>query len=295
MKLSIVLALVCAVWAAPAFDGPANFEIRFLLFTPQNKLVEHVMIEGDHQAIQDSHFDATKPTKFIIHGYIDMPELDPWMKLMKDEYLANGDYNVIIVDWFAGNHGLYDQASCAQYSCYGTSGCKYDQGLTVLKYCRNYYQELKGLKLSDVHILGHSLGAHAAGFAGEDLKGQVARITGLDPAGPLFDGATQKLKPTDAVFVDSIHTDADPLIIGFGIHENSGHVDFYPNGGHNQPGCVLLPIPCNHLRAVEFYMSSLKAENPKGVALQCASYDDYKAGKCAAVDAALSGTLGEDA
>ncbi|CAG2169921.1 unnamed protein product [Oppiella nova] len=242
------------------------------------------MIEGDHQAIQDSHFDATKPTKFIIHGYVDMPELDPWMKVMKDEYLANGEYNVIIVDWFAGNHGLYDQAARNTHVT----------GQVVANMIKDL-QELKGLKLSDVHILGHSLGAHAAGFAGEDLKGQVARITGLDPAGPLFDGATQKLKPTDAVFVDSIHSDADPLIIGFGIHENSGHVDFYPNGGHNQPGCALLPIPCNHLRAVEFYMSSLKAENPKGVALQCASYDDYKAGKCAAVDAALSGTLGEDA
>ena len=111
MKLSIILALITAICAAPAVYRPANFEIRFLLFTRQNRVIEHVMTLGDHQAIQESHFDGNKPTKLIIHGYLDMPELDPWMKLMKDEYLDNGDYNVIIVDWWQGNHGLYDEVS----------------------------------------------------------------------------------------------------------------------------------------------------------------------------------------
>ena len=38
-------------------------------------------------------------------------------------------------------------------------------------------QKSCGLKLSDVHIIGHSLGAHAAGYAGEAVKG-IGRITG---------------------------------------------------------------------------------------------------------------------
>jgi pancreatic triacylglycerol lipase len=38
--------------------------------------------------------------------------------------------------------------------------------------------------------------------------------------------------------VDVIHTDAGPFISGgLGILQPVGHVDFYPNGGIEQPGC----------------------------------------------------------
>lgn len=41
-----------------------------------------------------------------------------------------------------------------------------------------------------------------------------------------------------ALFVDVIHTDAGPIISGgLGLMQPSGHVDFYPNGGIQQPGC----------------------------------------------------------
>ena len=59
---------------------------------------------------------------------------------------------------------------------------------------------------------------------------------GLDPAGPLF-GSTHpdvRLDPSDAHFVDVIHTDAKR----WGIQQPCGHIDFYPNGGVNQIGCL---------------------------------------------------------
>lgn len=94
----------------------------------------------------------------------------------------------------------------------------------------------------DVHILGHSLGAHVAGYAGNYVPGKLGRITGLDPAGPAFEtpylkDAEERLDSTDANFVDIIHTCAGSL----GILRPIGHVDFYPNGGtFRQPGCPVL-------------------------------------------------------
>lgn len=58
---------------------------------------------------------------------------------------------------------------------------------------------------------------------------------GLDPALPLFVSFdnTKKLDKSDAEFVDVIHTNA----LRRGKLETCGHVDFYVNGGLNQPGC----------------------------------------------------------
>ena len=65
---------------------------------------------------------------------------------------------------------------------------------------------------------------------------------GLDPAGPRFDNFDEdaKLDRSDAQFVDVIHTNGQSLSVdgGFGLLKQSGHVDFYPNGGEKQPGCT---------------------------------------------------------
>lgn len=62
-----------------------------------------------------------------------------------------------------------------------------------------------------------------------------SQFAGLDPALPFFATARQqwKLDLTDADFVDVIHTNAGV----FGKIETCGHVDFYMNGGQNQPNC----------------------------------------------------------
>ena len=60
-----------------------------------------------------------------------------------------------------------------------------------------------------VHVIGHSLGAHAAGYAGAAIKeagGVLGRITGLDPAGPYFTNMPEvvRLDPSDAAYVDTV-------------------------------------------------------------------------------------------
>lgn len=50
------------------------------------------------------------------------------------------------------------------------------------------------------------------------------------------------LHKNDAKFVDIIHTDGARFFSeGLGIFRPIGHVDYFPNGGFDQPGC-------NHVR-----------------------------------------------
>lgn len=124
------------------------------------------------------------------------------------------------------------------------------------------------LRFEDIHLIGFSLGAHVAGFAGSELR-NISRITGtyllfsrnhytfnrtlqennfcdgvvipgLDPAGPLFEfqDPRARLDRSDAKFVDVIHSNGETLIFGgLGAAQPLGHVDFYPNGGRVQHGC----------------------------------------------------------
>ncbi len=68
-------------------------------------------------------------------------------------------------------------------------------------------------------MIGHSLGSHIAGYIGETLRerrlGVLGRITGLDPAEPLFQSMPEfvRLDPGDAEFVDAIHTDAKSILM----------------------------------------------------------------------------------
>lgn len=120
----------------------------------------------------------------------------------------------------------------------------------------------------------------------------LSRITGLDPAEPHFakTQAPVRLDKSAAKYVDIIHTDASQFIRGgLGIVESIGHVDFYPNGGTEQPGCgksivqyindesgsfvkgLKKYLGCNHLRSHEYFYASIDGKcSFKGV--PCSSY-----------------------
>lgn len=66
--------------------------------------------------------------------------------------------------------------------------------------------------------------------------------TGLDPASPLFrqmlSASLLSLSADDAAFVDVVHTDGARIWSeGFGLFNPIGDVDYFPNGGLDQPGC----------------------------------------------------------
>ncbi|KAG5874453.1 hypothetical protein JTB14_011322 [Gonioctena quinquepunctata] len=143
-----------------------------------------------------------------------------------------------------------------------------------------------GVTLDDIHLVGHSMGAHVAGMgAGYMESGRVARITGLDPARPGYRDRRSEIKldPGDAIVVDVVHTYAKVL----GLIETVGHLDFYPNGGLTQPGCpeaddvwkIADTMICNHGRAYLLFAESIRNKNAFK-STKCNTLADSFEGKC---------------
>merc|ERR1712135_246389 len=129
--------------------------------------------------------------------------------------------------------------------------------------------------------------------------GGIGRVTGLDPAEPYFEEyhTDARLDPSDATFVDVIHTDvASILALGFGSKEAMGHVDYYPNNGTNQPGCDIgitdinsihgakQYVVCNHERSYKILIEAIRAKAEGRTchfkAHRCSSYDSYLKEEC---------------
>ncbi|KAG9511015.1 Lipase member I, partial [Fragariocoptes setiger] len=176
-----------------------------------------------------------------------------WCYDLKDAYFEREPaQNVIIVFWPGGSRIL----------SYTTAASNTRVVARQIVVFLHYLNELFGpIHLDQVHFIGHSLGAHIAGFAGQDLDGRVARITALDPAGLHFAHLEPewRLDRSDARFVDVLHTNAGDIYKSkFGMARAVGHIDYYPNGGSQQPGCYSAGIytigldasVCAHERAV---------------------------------------------
>lgn len=207
----------------------------------------------------NSSFKSTRRTIIVIGGYYSKAP-STWEANLKDVWLTVEDVNVIILGWAGGNWLMYDNAA--------VNTRPVARQLTVLLY---YLAELNGLDLNDdsftekIYIVGHSLGAHIAGFTGQDLGGKVGRITGLDPAGPQFDNLEPKfrLDKTDAKLVDVLHTNSGASIFAkarYGTALASGHIDFYANDGCHQPGCNFDRFGCSHKKAGSIYISLVEHE-----------------------------------
>uniref|UniRef100_A0A1L8DJ91 Putative vitellogenin-1 n=3 Tax=Nyssomyia neivai TaxID=330878 RepID=A0A1L8DJ91_9DIPT len=154
-----------------------------------------------------------------------------------------------------------------------------DIGFAVAPYVAKM---LDFVDISQIHVIGHSLGAHVAGAIGrhfiEVVKKSLPRITGLDPARPCFNEGEvmTSLQRGDAEFVDVIHTNSG----GLGKMEPVGDADFYPNGMTVlMPGCA--GIICSHLRAYEYFIESVYPENERGFqAVRCNSLRGVTTRKC---------------
>ncbi|XP_006891814.1 PREDICTED: endothelial lipase [Elephantulus edwardii] len=240
---------------------------------------------GHNQSLEDCGFNITAKTFFIIHGWTMSGILESWaFKLVSAIHTREKEANVVVVDWLSLAHQLYtDAVNNARMVGHSIA--------TMI----NWLQGKEDFSLGNVHLIGYSLGAHVAGYAGSFVNGKVGRISGLDPAGPMFEGVDihKRLSPDDADFVDVLHTNTRSFGLNIGIRMPVGHIDIYPNADDFQPGCgfndvwgsfAIGTIPeamtCEHERAVHLFVDSMVNQDKPSFAFRCTDSTRFKKGIC---------------
>uniref|UniRef100_A0A8C0AX69 triacylglycerol lipase n=1 Tax=Buteo japonicus TaxID=224669 RepID=A0A8C0AX69_9AVES len=270
----------------PAAKAQVKFHLRS---SPSDQEDGCPLAVGHRQRLEECEFNATAKTFFIIHGWTMSGMFETWLgSLVSALQKREKDANVVVVDWLSLAHQLYTDA-VNNTQIVGKSIARLLDWLQVT-------QVKNGLCCNNVHLIGYSLGAHVAGFAGNYVHGTIGRITGLDPAGPMFEGVdpSKRLSPDDANFVDVLHTyTRETLGVSIGIQMPVGHVDIYPNGGDFQPGCGLGDVlgaiaygtigevvKCEHERSVHLFVDSLVNQDKQSFAFQCTDSSRFKKGIC---------------
>ncbi|XP_037707378.1 phospholipase A1 [Drosophila subpulchrella] len=244
--------------------GLTTVPVNFYLFTSSNpSSSKHIY--ATKKSIDASNFNAAHPTRIVIHGWT-QSYLNSMNSDIRKAFLSHGDYNVIIVDWARARSVDYATSVMAV----AATGKKVAAMINFLK--DNY-----GLNLGDLYVIGHSLGAHVAGYAGKNTDGQVHTIVGLDPALPLFsyNKPNKRLNADDAWYVESIQTNGGTL----GFLKPIGKGAFYPNGGQTQPGCPLdVTGACSHGRSTTYYAEAVAQDNFGSI--KCGDYESAVAKEC---------------
>ena len=137
-------------------------------------------------SLKKSGFNTSNPTKIIIHGFQSSIKEDVFVankngsmstskkleanfKSKFTAYMESGDYNVI---------GM-DSSSLCEFEYLSAVGGARRAGKILAEFLN--WLSGTGVALNELHLVGHSLGAHVAGIAGHQIKtGLIGRITGTE-------------------------------------------------------------------------------------------------------------------
>ncbi|KAI8438251.1 hypothetical protein MSG28_010854 [Choristoneura fumiferana] len=238
--------------------NPANN--GYWLFTRANPNSAQILVIGDVNSVSNSNFDARKETVVLAHGW-NGDGSNTMSKALTEAFLQSGDVNVIVLDW--------SRLANRRYVTAKNGVAEVGRGLgQFINWLNNNF----GLSFDKVQLIGFSLGGHLVGNAGRELLGQIKRITALDPAGPLWGSDRNRIVPTDARYVEVMHTNTAM----YGYSDPCGHSDHYPNGGSSMPGCWL--NTCSHSRAHEYMAATVKYNHL--LANECETQRDATRDRC---------------
>ncbi|XP_065221138.1 phospholipase A1-like isoform X2 [Planococcus citri] len=196
--------------------------------------------------LHSSDWNPSHETIILVHGYGGTADHLP-TGILRDAYIKNGSYNVIVVDW-----GPLSRLPCYLSAVHNIKSAAKCIG-ELFKFLRN-----SGVDMRKTSCVGHSLGAHVCGVVSNYLNFRLHKIIGLDPAKPLIPNVLKsRLDAGDADQVQVLHTSSS-----YGDSKKIGHIDFYFNGGRIQPYCVNVTNEelCSHMRSVCYLAESIFAD-----------------------------------
>ncbi|KAJ8706670.1 hypothetical protein PYW07_012748 [Mythimna separata] len=193
------------------------------LFTRDNPTVSQPIVANNSDWLETTNYNSSRRTILLLHGWLDSVTAGINTVLVP-AFLEAEDVNVIVVDWSHGAGTIAYPLAVINTVISGEAVARFIAWLN----------EASGSTLDQYHIVGHNLGAHQAGIIGRNLGGDVAYITGLDPAFAGWVTNDDRFTSTDGVYTEVIHTNAGLL----GYLTPLADADFYPNGGVDMPGCL---------------------------------------------------------
>ncbi|KAF2885132.1 hypothetical protein ILUMI_21034 [Ignelater luminosus] len=258
---------------------------EFILITKdvdETKPLNYDIVFARKESLSLSGYKKDKGLILLIHDFTSNGRTG-WVKHIVTSLTTK--LNIVSVDWEAGAEPPFEQAIA--------------NARVVALEIKAFVEAVQdGCTPHPIHIISHGVGAHIAGYVGSYVN--VTKITGLDPTGPLFENMPPvvRLDPTDATYVEVLHTDAFNSR-SQGAKTRLGHIDFFFNGALLQPQCnqsneypvftkldrntlkegVILPA-CSHKRSFKYYIEALQSNECEFTGIGCTSYTDFAEGKC---------------
>lgn len=256
-------------------DPPEEIHTKFYLYEGKDKMTLVAHWDSALKIDDEGKLKNLKQITVLIHGFIQTSHVE-WTLETGAALLEKERINAVVIDWGDGaTPPNYVRAA-------GNTALVGRQIAAFLKHVKGIIED--PTVLSKVHLIGFSLGAQVAGFCGRYYRKLtqevIDRITALDPAGYTYQGSNVHVSQDDATFVDAIHTSRGTNLLNgeFGMNQDVGHVDFYPNGGSDQPGCstylkgfmaliirwngwtIVDALKCSHGRATDTFAESVASE-----------------------------------
>ncbi|CAL8105844.1 unnamed protein product [Orchesella dallaii] len=212
VTLLILWLFANSAYANDEFAGPIlnPTDVTFLLYSQDNSYTEVTP-----EFVESSLVEAGAKTYFVIDGlYSNRTTL--MAQTVKDDLITLPNCNVIMVDWAPLSGYLAFRPSMNDLELRALYNNVTTYVPAIAREVVNLIESLKikNIPLSQVHVIGFSLGAQIGAVVGSEItkkdNEKLGRITGLDPASFNYQEenvtAANRLDVTDATFIDIYHT-----------------------------------------------------------------------------------------